>query len=135
MQNLLESCIYLLAIMGIIFTTISFLEMFIQKRINNNSYRIFNKNNEYHIMFTEKGRIRSDIVTDEKREVLWSALQIFSINIIMNFALCNREKGKDFRRAIFAKEKEIFSLFGQDFKKRKEKEIEEILKKNPYNDI
>ena len=35
----------------------------------------------------------------------------------------------------FAKEKEIFSLFGQDFKKRKEKEIEEILKKNPYNDI
>ena len=46
MQNLLESCIYLLAIMGIIFTTISFLEMFIQKRINNNSYRIFNKNNE-----------------------------------------------------------------------------------------
>lgn len=53
----------------------------------------------------------------------------------MNFALCNREKGKDFRRAIFAKEKEIFSLFGQDFKKRKEKEIEEILKKNPYNDI
>ena len=96
---------------------------------------IFNKNNEYHIMLTEKGRIRSDIVTDEKREVLWSALQIFSINIIMNFALCNREKGKDFRRAIFAKEKEIFSLFGQDFKKRKEKEIEEILKKNPYNDI
>ena len=53
----------------------------------------------------------------------------------MNFALCNREKEKDFRRAIFAKEKEIFSLFGQDFKKRKEKEIEEILKKNPYNDI
>ena len=86
-------------------------------------------------MALEKGRIRSDIVTDEKREVLWSALQIFSINIIMNFALCNREKGKDFRRAIFAKEKEIFSLFGQDFKKRKEKEIEEILKKNPYNDI
>ena len=35
----------------------------------------------------------------------------------------------------FAKEKEIFSLFGQDFQKRKDEEIEEILKKNPYNDI
>lgn len=46
MQYLLESCIYLLAIMGIIFTTISFLEMVIQKRINNNSYRIFKRNNE-----------------------------------------------------------------------------------------
>ena len=42
---------------------------------------------------------------------------------------------QDFRRALFAKEKEIFSLFGQDFQKRKDEEIEEILKKNPYNDI
>ena len=96
---------------------------------------IFNKNNEYHILFTEKGKIRSDIVTDKKREVLWNAVNIISANIIINFAICNREKGKDFRRALFAKEKEIFSLFGQDFQKRKDEEIEEILKKNPYNDI
>ncbi len=96
---------------------------------------IFNKNNKYHIMFIEKGKIRSEIVTDEKREVLWHAVETISIDMIMNFALCNREKGKDFRRALFAKEKEIFSLFGQDFEKRKEKEIEEILKENPYNDI
>lgn len=96
---------------------------------------IFNKNNEYHIMFIEKGKIRNEIVTDEKREVLWHAVETISIDMIMNFALCNREKGKDFRRALFAKEKEIFSLFGQDFEKRKEKEIEEILNGNPYNDI
>ena len=80
---------------------------------------IFNKNNEYHILFTEKGKIRSDIVTDKKREVLWNAVNIISANIIINFAICNREKGKDFRRTLFAKEKEIFSLFGQDFQKRK----------------
>ena len=67
---------------------------------------IFNKNNEYHILFTEKGKIRSDIVTDKKREVLWNAVNIISANIIINFAICNREKGKDFRRALFAKEKE-----------------------------
>ena len=45
-------------------------------------------------------------------------VNIISANIIINFAICNREKGKDFRRALFAKEKEIFSLFGQDFQKR-----------------
>ena len=56
---------------------------------------IFNKNNEYHILFTEKGKIRSDIVTDKKREVLWNAVNIISANIIINFAICNREKGKD----------------------------------------
>lgn len=96
---------------------------------------IFSRNNEYHILFAEKGKIRSDIVTYEKREVLWNAVEIISNNIIMQYAICNREKGKDFRRALFKKEVEIFSLFGEDFRKRKIDEIEEILKKNPYNDV
>jgi hypothetical protein len=96
---------------------------------------IFNKNNIYHILFTEKGKIRNDIVTNDEREVLWNALEIFSTNIIMEFAMKNRENGKDFRRALFAKEKEIFALYGEDFSKRKNKEIEEILERNPYNDI
>lgn len=96
---------------------------------------IFNKNNNYHILFTEKGKIRNDIVTNDEREVLWNALEIFSTNIIMEFAIKNREKGKDFRRALFAREKEIFALYGEDFFKRKNEEIEKILEKNPYNDI
>lgn len=96
---------------------------------------LFNKNNQYHILYTEKGKIRSDIVTDDKREVLWNALEVLSADIIINFALSNREKGKDFRRALFAKEIEIFSLFGIDFKERKEKEIRDILIRNPYKDV
>lgn len=47
----------------------------------------------------------------------------------------NQEKGKDFRRPLFEKEKKIFALFGEDFLKRKDEEINEILEKNPYNDI
>lgn len=39
-----------------------------------------------------------------------------------------------FGEPFFEKEKEIFSLFGKDFEKRKEKEIGEILQKNSYND-
>lgn len=96
---------------------------------------IFNKDNEYHVLFTEKGKIRSDIVTSEEREVLWNALGILSTNIIIDFAMQNREMGKDFRRNLFAKEIEIYSLFGKDFEKRKSEEIEDILKRNPYNDI
>ena len=96
---------------------------------------IFNKDNAYHILYAERGKIRSDIVTYDKREVLWNALKVLSADIIINFALNNREKGKDFRRALFAKEIEIFSLFGIDFKERKEKEIRDILTRNPYNDV
>ena len=96
---------------------------------------IFNKNNEYHILYTEKGKIRNDILTDDKREVLWHAVQIISVEIIMNYAMYNREKGKDFRRAFFAKEIEVFSLFGEDFEKRKKEEIKIILQNNPFNDV
>lgn len=45
------------------------------------------------------------------------------------------EKEKDFRRALFKKELELCSLFGETFEKKKKKELEEILKRNPYNDI
>lgn len=96
---------------------------------------IFNKNNQYHILYTEKGKIRSDIVTDDKREVLWNAVEILSADIIISFAMSHREEGKDFRRSYFAKEREIFALFGKDFGERKEKEIQDILTRNPYNDV
>jgi len=80
MQYLLESCIYLLAIMGIIFTTISFLEMFIQKRINNNSYRIFNKNNENNksidiIIHTE------NLTESEEKELIEKIVQKSKIDL------------------------------------------------------
>lgn len=44
MVNLLEICIYLLAVFGIIITSISFYEMFDLKKYINNSYRIFSNN-------------------------------------------------------------------------------------------
>lgn len=44
MGYLIETLIYLLAIFGIIFTSISFYEMFDLKRYINNTYRIFSKN-------------------------------------------------------------------------------------------
>ena len=52
----------------------------------------------------------------------------------MEYATSNRKNGKDFRRALFSKEIELFSLFGEDFKVRKTEEIEKILLKNPDSD-
>ena len=55
---------------------------------------------------------------------------------IEEYAECVNIGAMEFDKLVaFAKEKEIFALFGQDFQKRKDEEIEEILKKNPYNDI
>lgn len=67
--------------------------------------------------------------------MLWNVVEIFSFDIAMEYAMNNREKGKDFRRALFKKELEIYSIFGEQFEKRKKNELDEILKRNPYNDI
>lgn len=96
---------------------------------------IFSRDNVYHILFTEKGKVREDKITTDEKEVIRSVLDIVSFDSAMEFAISNREKNKDFRRKLFEKEVEIYSLFGETFEKSKKREIEEILKENPYKDI
>ena len=96
---------------------------------------IFSRDNVYHILFTEKGKVREDKITTDEKEVIRSVLDIVSFDIAMEFAISNTEKNKDFRRKLFEKEVEIYSLFGETFEKSKKREIEEILKENPYKDI
>lgn len=116
---------------------VSYSNVFFKKGDDNSAEGtyIFSTDTNYHILYAEKGKIRSDIVVNDEREVLWYALNILSTNITMKYAMNNQEKGKDFRRPLFEKEKKIFSLFGEDFYKRKIEEINKILEKNPYNDI
>lgn len=95
---------------------------------------VFTENDKYIFMFTEKGKTIERKVLDEEIELLWSILNIVLFKKAMEYATANRQNGKDFRRALFTKEIELFSLFGDEFKKRKTDEIEGILLKNPYND-
>ena len=83
---------------------------------------IFSRDNVYHILFTEKGKVREDKITTDEKEVIRSVLDIVSFDIAMEFAISNREKNKDFRRKLFEKEVEIYSLFGETFEKSKKRE-------------
>lgn len=95
---------------------------------------VFTENDKYIYMYTEKGIIREKKVLTDEIELLWNILNPVLFEIAMEYATSNRQNGKDFRRALFVKEIELFSLFGDDFKKRKTDEIESILFKNPYID-
>lgn len=46
----------------------------------------------YHILFTEKGKVREDKITTDEKEVIRSVLDIVSFDIAMEFAISNREK-------------------------------------------
>lgn len=65
---------------------------------------------------------------------MWEVLEIVLFDMAMDYALKNREQGKDFRRLLFNKEIELFAKFGVEFKNKKVNEIKNILKESPYND-
>lgn len=95
---------------------------------------VFSKNNAYHILLVEKGKVRDNNILVDLSEILLRVLDIYSFDIAMQYAINNRLPGRDFRHLLFEKEIEIFSLFGEEFRKHKVKEIETILKKAPYID-
>jgi hypothetical protein len=95
---------------------------------------IFSENNKYHYLFTERGSIRVDRIFDNVREVLWYVVRELSFDISNKYAIKYTKDGEDFRRKVFEKELEFFSLFGEDFRDRKEREIQDILLDYPYVD-
>lgn len=95
---------------------------------------VFTKDSNYHVLYTEKGKVRDDKKILDVEDVLWYVLDVFSFDMAMSYAMKNRVNGRDFRRALFKREIEIYALFGENFKKKKCEEIDEILKNNPYND-
>ena len=70
----------------------------------------------------------------KKEKVLLYVLDIVSFDVAMNHAKRNRKENEDFRRELFKKEIEIYSLFGEKCEKKKRREVEKILKKKPYHD-
>lgn len=95
---------------------------------------IYMKNNKYYYVFTEKGKIREKKELETEGDVLWYVLEVVLFNVAMDYAIKNQESGKDFRRILFAKEIELYSEFGEDFRVRKAEEINKILEINPYVD-
>ncbi|MCI9127235.1 MAG: hypothetical protein HFG28_08565 [Eubacterium sp.] len=95
---------------------------------------VFFKNDKFHVIFTEKGKIRMHEEYNIIDDVLWEVLEIVLFDMAMDYALKNREQGKDFRRLLFNQEIELFGKFGAEFKNKKVNEIKNILKESPYND-
>lgn len=95
---------------------------------------VFSDGKNYHFFSPERGAIRIDIITNRIADIIYLAVGQVITKIASNYELKNREPNKDFRRVWFAKEIELWALFGEDFHKRKKREIENTLINNPYVD-
>jgi hypothetical protein len=88
----------------------------------------------YHYVFTEKGNITSHKISDSLFEISYWIFDDQIFNISLKYATYHKEPGQDFRRVLFAKEMELLGLIGENYRKRCEITVEEILKISPYND-
>lgn len=96
---------------------------------------VYEDRGKYYFVTMERGQTKERLELESEEEVLWNVLNAVLFNIASFYASKNTAKGTDFRRALFAKEIELYSKFGEKFEERRRKEIEGILKEHPYNDL
>lgn len=95
---------------------------------------IFEKKGKYYIMEQERGCIKEDVCSTEEKDIIYETVRLISIKIAMCYAKELYDGKKDFRRALFAKQIELISLLGDDYRQRIMKRINSILENNPFVD-
>ena len=88
----------------------------------------------YHYCFTERGEIRLDNVTQSLFEISYWVIKPEIFTMATNFERKSRVDKQDSRRIYFQEMIELFNCIGDNYRKRVEIEIDEILKIAPYQD-
>jgi len=95
---------------------------------------VYADNKGYNYIYTEKGKIRKHEVTNDIFEIAYWVMDDKVFSVALDYAAKNREAGKDFRRKLFEKEKEIWAVLDERGYSKKSLDIDEVLKENPFVD-
>ncbi|MCJ1977381.1 Imm63 family immunity protein [Lactococcus paracarnosus] len=95
---------------------------------------IYSDNSGYNYLYIEKGEVKVHKITTNILHISYWVVEDIVFNYSIAYATNNKITGRDYRRQLFQKEKEIWkNLDSYGYQKKKE-EIENILLKNPYVD-
>ena len=85
----------------------------------------------YHYVLCERGKEIEHKITDDVFEISFWAIYPSLIRPSFDYELQNRDETLDYGEVAFAKQLEYLELLGENFKKRGEIEISQILENNP----
>ncbi len=88
----------------------------------------------YHYVYMEKNSVQAHQVMQDVFDISYLVLECYVYYYASDYAVCNYEEGKDYRRPLFENERKLWKLLDERGYERKCKEIAEILKKYPYVD-
>ena len=85
----------------------------------------------YHFVYCESGNEESHKITDDLFEINYWLLSALTSAASFDFELKHRDENVEFRVAAFNKKLEYLGMIGENYRKRGEIEIDEILKAYP----
>ena len=88
----------------------------------------------YHYVVMCRGKLDEHTVTKDLDELLYIVFDGITDEMATQYEVKHRRQGEDFRRLLFAKQIELMTQLNPKFKKRIELELEEVLKKYPFDD-
>lgn len=88
----------------------------------------------YHYIINERGEEYEHRITTDLKDLLYLVFKQITFTMAVHYELKNRVKNQDCRRIVFAKQMELMNKIDADFGGKLKLEIEEELKRNPYND-
>jgi len=105
---------------------------FDENNLNSEGLFVFSNHQGYHYLYSERGEETTHKVTDDIFEISFWIFQPVTSSIAFEFAAKNIEQKKSRRQIAFEKQLEYLDILGENFRKRGEIEIDEILKVYPY---
>ena len=88
----------------------------------------------YHYIINERGEEYDHRITANIKDLLYLVFEHITFTMAIHHELKNRVKNQDCRRIAFTKQIELMNKIDGDFGVKLKQNIEEILKRNPYND-
>jgi len=92
---------------------------------------VFSNYQGYHYVDSERGIEITHKITDDVFEISFWTLNPYIIMISFEYERANRKKGTNSREVALNKQLELWGMLGDNFRKRGEIEVSEVLKANP----
>lgn len=107
-------------------------ERYFTEHFNYPGVYYFYKDNKFYMNNYERGGVAP--VEQDLEEMLSNIFGGITFSLAEEYEVKHRVSGKDFRRILFAKQREYLKFFGDEYVDKHDREVEEILRNNPFVD-
>jgi len=87
---------------------------------------------KYCYLVMERGQIVKKHESENLDEILYHLFSDITFSLAVDYEVRHRNKEEDFRRIMFAKQLELLQKINENYCKKREEQIADILQKHPY---